>query len=407
MSITLAMVFDEHFKHVKFDGRLAKDIYKYQIGYLNQNHEHLEFFGSNLLGVHVVRYKDSDVLKLFNLLDVDLLQLSESIKQVDDVNQEFKISSDVFNLTCMYLIHKFLTASTLNDNQRFRAAYDCAVIFYYRCIAALMSYYFRYPTDPKVAQAAYANLSNKFLIKRLGSWHRVVDYRANALVNKKSLHYKTLFSFNNDTGIVNVLGDSQGRIRDMIKNYCKEFYKVNEEGSNIGTTSGTMINQDGEESNREKTKSVETVIVYLQSIISDKRTFIKEDLVKIITSTNSNTSYRMIKACLEWLSDSTSDPKRHEQVNEFITRVVIYTYYLIDKHMRHRSSSDYVYILNELKNLYLSTRNQDDDLIKIRKLGDQLIRASSKTKISNGLVLATRISIILYISLRAIIGQRS
>ena len=401
------MVFDEHFKHVKFDGRLAKDIYKYQIGYLNQNHEHLEFFGSNLLGVHVVRYKDSDVLKLFNLLDVDLLQLSESIKQVDDVNQEFKISSDVFNLTCMYLIHKFLTASTLNDNQRFRAAYDCAVIFYYRCIAALMSYYFRYPTDPKVAQAAYANLSNKFLIKRLGSWHRVVDYRANALVNKKSLHYKTLFSFNNDTGIVNVLGDSQGRIRDMIKNYCKEFYKVNEEGSNIGTTSGTMINQDGEESNREKTKSVETVIVYLQSIISDKRTFIKEDLVKIITSTNSNTSYRMIKACLEWLSDSTSDPKRHEQVNEFITRVVIYTYYLIDKHMRHRSSSDYVYILNELKNLYLSTRNQDDDLIKIRKLGDQLIRASSKTKISNGLVLATRISIILYISLRAIIGQRS
>jgi hypothetical protein len=125
MSVTLADVFDEHFKHVKFDSKLARNIYLYQIGYINRNREHLEFFGSNLLGVHVVRFKDSDVLKLFEeVLDVDFLSLSDDLKKVSSINQDYKVSSDVLNLTSMYLIHRFLTSSLIVDAARKRAAYD-------------------------------------------------------------------------------------------------------------------------------------------------------------------------------------------------------------------------------------------------------------------------------------------
>jgi hypothetical protein len=68
--ITLLDVFDEQFKHVKFDAKLAKAIYTYQISYINSSREYLEFFGSNLLGVHVIRFKDSDVTKFFDVLDI-------------------------------------------------------------------------------------------------------------------------------------------------------------------------------------------------------------------------------------------------------------------------------------------------------------------------------------------------
>ena len=405
MTITVAEVFDKHFSKVKFDSRLAKGIYQYQIGYINQNHEHLEFFGSNLLGVHVVRFKDSDVIRLFDdVLDIDYYDLVADIRRITTINHEFKISSDPFNLTCMYLIHRFMTSPVLGDKQRERAAYDAALIFFYRCIAAIQSYFFKYPTDPKIAQAAYSKLSNKYLIKKLGSWHKVMDYRANDLINKKSIHHKLLKTFNDDNGIVYAINDSQGRIRDLIKNYTAEFMKVHTDGENIGTNSGTYLDADGEETIKEKTKSVESSVNYVRQIISDKRSFIKDDLVRVIVKINSNTSSRMVKHTLSWLSDGYNDTKLNKQVDEFISMVVINSMFLIEHNIPSHQTRDYAFVLNNLKNLYLSTRSNDPDLIKIREMGEKLIKEANG-KISNSLVLATRTSVILYIMLRVLAGK--
>lgn len=405
MTITIAEVFDKHFSKVKFDSRLAKGIYQYQIGYINQNHEHLEFFGSNLLGVHVVRFKDSDVIRLFDdVLDIDYYDLVADIRRITTINHEFKISSDPFNLTCMYLIHRFMTSPVLGDKQRERAAYDAALIFFYRCIAAIQSYFFKYPTDPKIAQAAYSKLSNKYLIKKLGSWHKVMDYRANDLINKKSIHHKLLKTFNDDNGIVYAINDSQGRIRDLIKNYTAEFMKVHTDGENIGTNSGTYLDADGEETIKEKTKSVESSVNYVRQVISDKRSFIKDDLVRVIVKINSNTSSRMVKHTLSWLSDGYNDTKLNKQVDEFISMVVIHSMFLIEHNIPSHQTRDYAFVLNSLKNLYLSTRSNDPDLIKIREIGEKLIKEANG-KISNSLVLATRTSIILYIVLRVLAGK--
>lgn len=404
MTITLAEVFDKHLSNVKFNSNLAKDIYKYQIGYINQNREYLEFFGGNLLGVQVIRFKDSDVLKLFNdILDIDYDNLSNDLKSVTDVKESYKVASDVFNLTCFYLIHKFLTSPILTDTQRKRAAYDCGLIFFYRTIAALQSYYFRYPSDPKIAQMAYANLSNKYLIKRLGSWHKVMDYRANDLIDKDAIHYKNLIKFNNDLSIVYAIEDAQGRIRDLYKNYCFEFYKVHEEGDGIGSKSGTYIDAEGNDTIKEKTKSVERYVLYAKNILTDKHSFIKDDLVKVINNINSNTSFRMIKHTLGWISDNYNDSKYHNDIDEFITLTIIFSIYLITNNMKNTNTRDYPTILHNIKNLYLSTRSTDPDLVKIKDIGERLIKASNKD-ISNSLILSTRTSIILYITLRVLSG---
>lgn len=405
MSITLAQVFDEHLKHVKFDGKLAKALYQYQIGYINRNHEHLEFFGSNLLGAHVVRFKDSDVLKLFDeILNVDFYHLTEEVRKVDTINHDFKISGDVFNLTCMYLIHGFLSSSVLGDTQRRRAAYDVGLIFFYRCIAAILSYYFRYPADPKIAQAAYAKLSNKYLIKKLGSWHKVMEYRSEDLIAKDGLHFKKLVSFNDDLSIVYAINDSQGRVRDLVKNYYAEFKKVHTEGANIATTSSTYFDAEGEETLKEKTKSVEAYVGYIRRAIADKNTFIKDDLVTVITKINSNTSFRMVKHSLGWLCDNYSDPKFSKDIDDFTSLLIVQSMFLIQHNVEVKHLRDYPYILSSLKNLYLSTRSNDPDLIKVRDMGEKLV-IKANGKISNSLALSTRTSLILYITLRALVGQ--
>lgn len=403
---SLKVVFDEHFSHVKFDNKLAREVYQYQIGYVNSSREYLEFFGSNLLGVHVIRFKDSDVFRLFDdVFDVDYYELESDIREVKTINHEFKISSDLLNLTLMYILHRFMTESTMNDSSRKRACYDTALIFFYRCVAALMSHYFKYPADPKIAQAAYSKLSNKFLIKKLGSWHRVMDYRAEDLIDRRAgIHVKHLQSFTDDARIVYAINDSQSRVKDLIKGYYAEFIKVHSEGENVAVTKGTYMDADGEETVKEKTKSVENYVTYMQQAMADQHTFIKDDLISIITQINSNTSFRTVKATLLWLHEKQNDPKYSKLIGEFVGDVVVQSLYLIKNNMTPKNMRDYQHILPNLKNLYLSTRTVDKDIERIRDVGFKLIKEANK-KVSPSLILATRTSIILYITLRALVGQ--
>lgn len=404
---TLAQVFDSFFSHVKFNKQLAKQIYGYRIGYVNNNKEHLQFFGSNLLGVHVVRFKDSDVLRFFELLDVDYYALTNEVRsKVTTIDHSFKISGDILNLTIMYTIHKFLTSGVIGDNDRHRAAYDLALIFFYRCIAAIMSDWFKYPADPKIAQAAYANLSYKYLIKKEGTWHAVMDYRAKALTDKHELHYKELVSFRNDQAIVYAINDSQGRIRDLLKNYYSEFSKVHSSGTSIATTSSTFLDAEGEETIKEKIRSTESYVNYIKNIILDRHSFVKDDLVGVIARINTNSSFRMIKSVLLWLSDNYNHTKHHKEIDEFLDLTIVHSMHMLQEHSTLISRRDYPTMLHTLKNLYLSTRSTDQDLIRIRELGEKLIRNSQNVRLGDSLVLATRTSIILYLTLRTLIGMK-
>ena len=402
---TLKQVFDEHFAHVKFDRSFVNKIYQYQLGYVNRNSDHLDFLGSNLLGVHVLRFKDSDVILFFDsVVDVDYDALTQSIRQLDTINHEYKVASDVFNLTLFYVMHRCLTSEAMNPLHRERSAYDAALVYFYRCIAALISAWFKYPTDPKIAQAAYANLSNKHLIKKLGSWNKLIDYRTKDLVTKSGLHFKTITFFTEDDEILKAIKDAQGRIRDIIKNYCAEFYKVHGQGDSIGVTSSTFLDAEGEETVKEKTRSVESVVTYLKNIVLDKNSFIKDDLISVIVKINSNTSFRMVKSTLGWFSDNYGSSKHFKQIDEFMSLVIVQSLYMIEHNMEVKHLRDYPHILVNLKNLYLSTRTTDPDVEKIRDMGYDLIK-SSNPGISKSLILSTRTSIILYLTLRALAGN--
>lgn len=404
--LTLAEVFDRHFEGVKFDGKLAAAVYKFQIGYINANRDHLQFFGGNLLGVQVIRFKDSDVLRFIEqIFNVDYVTLVQDIRQVTTIDHEFKVSGDIFNLTTMYIIHRFLTNGTLPKTVRETAAYNVSLIFFYRCIAALMSYYFRYPADEKIAQKAYANLSNKFLIKKLGSWVKVMEYRAKDMIDEEGLHRKTLEMFNDDAKVVYVLSDSQGRIRDLVKNYYGEFIKVHENGEGIGVSSSLIIDVDGEENFKEKTKSVDAYVTYARQLITDRRGFIRDDLINVVSKINTNSSFRMIKHTIGWMFEAYSKPKEHKLIDEFMGLVIVQAMYMIENNIDRTRRKDYAYVLSQLKNLFLSTRSLDPELERLRDMGEDIVLQANGKNLSDGLKYATRTSIILYIALRVLSGK--
>ena len=398
--ITLKQVFDEIFEGYRFDSNFMKKVNHYQVKFINRNQDHLEFFGGNLLGVQVIRFKDSDVTKFFEeVFDLDFDEVRSKVRTVTTINHTFKIAGDVFNLTLSYLLHRSLTSEYLDETKRHRAAMDVALIFFYRSICAVHSCYIKYPFDAKVAQEAYSRLSGKFLIKQLGSWHEVMLYRAHALTDRSSIHRKSIMSYTDDTNTVYVIEDSQGRIKDLIKNYAIELYKVHEEGASLATTSSTMIDMDGEETTRDKIGSAESKVQHIRNLINDKNAFINDSYISVIAKTNSNTSARIIKSTLGWLVDNYSVTKFNKDIDEFISKVVIQSLYMIETSIPVNKRRDTPYILKTIKDLYLSTRTTDSEVIRIRELGDKIVKTANG-RVSSSLALSTRTSIILYVTLR-------
>ena len=404
---TLYAVFEHHCRDVKWDVSICKRLYRYQVGYVNANKEHMEFFGGALLGVQVVRFKDSDVLRFYeDILDIDFDALQKDIRKLTTINHDFKVAGDVFNLTCIYVLHKLINTKQVPEKDRARALYDTALIFFYRCIAALLSAYFHYPADPKIAQVAYGNLSNKFLIKKLGSWHKVMDYRAKDMVDPKGLHWRALSLFNDDSVTMYVIADMQGRIRDLVKNYYAEFKKVHDSGDSIAVTKSTWLDADGEDTLKEKTTGAQVYVAYLQHSVIDTHSFVREDMISVVVSINVNTSARMVRSMLLWMCQMYNDAKWHKKIDDFLAKVMVQSLYFIDHQIAPKHQRDYPYILTQLKNLYLSTRTTDEDVDAIRELGYELIRGYDKT-ISEGLVLSTRTSLLLYVTLRGLVGKNA
>lgn len=402
MRYTLKEAFDDIFDGIKFDEALAKSLYKFRVNYMSANKDHMEFFGGNLLGVNIVRFKDSDVNNFFALFDLEYKEVVDQVRRVTTIDHSFKVGSDVFNLTVIYVIHRFLN-SPVNQNTRQKACYDTAMIFFCRCCAALICANFTYPADPKVAQLAYANLSQKYLIKRLGSWNKVLDYRTLALLDKKeSPHTRTLQFFDEDPKIQYVISDSQGRIREMFKGYYSEFMIVHQQGDSLTIQKSFVTGAEGEDVLREKTMGPENYIYFIREIIPDRDTFIRGDILQIVSRNNSNTSLRAVTSTLEWLVDGSMDPKRHKQVDDFVCRVLVLMAHFMQYNIEANRHRDLAYVLSTLKNLFLSTRSVDPDLIKVREMGEKIV-TEAQGKMSTSLMMATRTAVIIYICARALI----
>ena len=102
MNLTLLELFDGLFKNKKFDAKLAKEVYRFHIAFISKTDDHAAFFGGNLTGVHVLRFTEREFNWFFNMLaDIDPNAVKDKLRNVPDINLDWEITSDVFNLTVM------------------------------------------------------------------------------------------------------------------------------------------------------------------------------------------------------------------------------------------------------------------------------------------------------------------
>lgn len=393
-------LFERHCSHLVFDIKLARKINEFQVGFVNKNEEHMAFFGGNLTGVQVVRFTSQDKDKWFSsILEADDLSMEDELMELPCINPSFKVSSDIFNNCCFWLLHKFKNSTLLNDKQKHQAMLDVSLVLYYRFLTSLLNWYFKFPADKRTAEATYAQLSYKFAIKKYGSWYATLEARCLDLIDTQGLHIGTITGFEDDDAIIKMIADSQGRIRDMLKNIYAVFMKTHDMGLKIRTTS-SVIEHDGDEILKDSVKGLSNYIRYLHTVISDKNSFIKTELTNIIIKMMHTMHPKLFLDTLEWCSDNYKFAQT-KSVEILVDETLTHSFnYLSDNRTVLKESSDLPGLLSRLRGVYMSSRSTDADLLKIRSVAEKIIKQATGTRNENAIA-SVRTGLLLYIVLRA------
>ncbi len=403
MSALIKEAFEQILGKLPIDEKLVRSVHRWQTGFVNKNREHTEFFGGNLTGVHTVRFLDSDKSRWFEevLDDADEVELKEKLHVIPALIGEkgvFFISGDPMNLSCAWLLHKLHSDNELSAAQRRTAMIDVLLAMQFKFLTSLLFHYFRYPADRAVAEAAYAQLTNKYSLKVYGSWIAVLRARSEDVISNTSIHFEAISKMDNDKAVVNMINDIQGRLRDMLKNIYAVFLQAHHAGVKITSTS-SVIEHDGVEILKDTSKSQANYMRYIKSVIGDKNSFVREELIKVTCGVMPSAPPKHVRATLEYISRNYLKAQSDE-IAKLVDDVLIHSFaYLAENRSTMRSGIDLPGLLTRLRGVYTSSRSTDPDLLSLRTSMEVVVRKSIETK-TDSVVASVRTAVLLYLVAR-------
>ena len=219
------------------------------------------------------------------------------------------------------------------------------------------------------------------------------------LFDKSSIHYRTILNYENDDAIVRMINDTQGRVKDMIKNIYKVFDQVRRQGSRIKSTT-MLFEYEGDVVLRDKTKGLQIYTQYMHSIVGDKSSFIKQDILSVIETVIPTAPPKLVEQTLEWCSNNHKYIAK-DLVHQLIDKTLLHSFnYLENNRNVYRGGGDLPQLVTKLKGIYSSSRSTDPLLKEIRQLAENIVKKTKLTK-SSTTIAAVRSAVLLYIVIRA------
>lgn len=402
---TLKEVFDRQFDQVVFDKKLCERIIRYSNQFMTRNDDHNAFFGGVLLGVNPIRFLDSDRETWYeDVLGVDEGLLAHDFKSVTAINHEFKVMSDVFNYTPAYITHRLEKETQIPQKLRRSAQIHAFMVLHYRFLTSLLVRRFRYTADPEVARAVYASLSGRFDIRRYGSWRALLEARSEDLTSPNSIYRRTLQNFSPDSGLIRVVTDTQGRIREVVKKIYVVHKAMLDSNTRVKSVSATTVNTDGEMVLKDRKNNYADYLRYADEIIPLSTSFIRDELVTVIVSVMRTVPEQLLRESLMYLSVHYKKP-RHDYLSTLVKEDLLYVFdYLQNNRNILRNENDLAGIMMRVKNQFTASRSSDPTVLLLRKHTETLVRAAVKTR-NQPVIASVRTAVLLYIILRVLTKQ--
>lgn len=399
MARTIKGVFEDELKHLKIDARLVKTISQFERYFVNKNEDHIAFLGGNLLGTPPLRFHQSDRNAWFDdILRVDDQVLKEELHSLPTVDPSQRVRTDEFNLSIVWLVHAIHNSASLSGRQKEQGMIDALKIMHYRFLSSLMAHNFRYEPDRRIVEATYAALNYKFALKRHGSWAALIQQRCEDIVSRNSIHYQTIVKFNDDETVQYMVSDIQGRIREIVKKMVRVFHEIKDSPTRV-TTQSSLIDLDGQMHVRDLTRRNNQYKRYIHTAMSDRKTFIRSELVKIVSDAMHTMPERHLVSALEYMTDNygrRGDPKIQALIDETLLHAFDF---IAENRQEFRNSIDLATLISRLRSLYMSSRSSDPSLLKMRDLSLAIVKRAVRSN-NKSLLAAVRTGCMLYIVLR-------
>lgn len=391
-------IFDSLVEDLVIDNKWIRKLRQYVYGFVTKNNDHVEFFGSPYLGTHRVIYKTSDRKDWFSdIIDVDDVVLRDELIKCKWINEDFHVSSDVFNLSIVYLMYK-VQNSNLPKGMKEEGLLNLVMMFHYRTMTSIMNHYYSYLVRKNVAEAAYNALSLKFDIKRYGSWNDLFKARAEFIIDPKTgIHFETFNKMNDDKKIVYMLNDMESRLKGVVNDYTAVLYKVKDTVDKVTTEDGKVL-LDGMLVVKDIQKNVNMKRNYIANLLSNTTGFYNEEFANYSIKEMDRTPPDKFKQVLKDFPYQYSHKKGQKYV-EFVDDVITHLFEYINENKI--KETDIREVMVRMRGAYNSNKSTNPLLFKLRDTGDNIIKSMTGIR-TRSTVSSMRTSLMLYIVLRTI-----
>lgn len=381
---------------------LSASLKNFRLRWGNKDEIHRNFLNSNLLGVYPVRFSDIDEDLLFaDIFNIDSTSLQQDYYRTPGINKSFKVSSNVTNLTLVCLMSIYIN-SKLNKMVIESTCNDLFHIFCYKILGSIFSHYFKYDVNINTAKSLYEQLTDKYLIKKAGTWEATFDAMYKSLFNASGPTMQKLKKGDTDS-IVKVVNDMQNRLKDMIKGLYKILIKIKENDEDVITTTNLIAAHTSDEGTdqefKEQLSTYNHYILYIKNIINHKNDFINDDIVYLVKN-NFKLNNDYLETTLEYISLNDLSIKDNEDYISFILEGSFQ--YL----RRNGITTDYLKKLEQcmklLTGFYKASKVKDQNVVTSKKIIFNKVKEAIN-KNTDWIIQPVVLGVFMYIFIRAVV----
>ncbi len=338
-----------------------------------------EVFNSPLLAIYPANFFTKDVNALFNILEVDKDEFSYLIKQCKSVNQDFVVTSDLFNLLVVYAAHCTMHSPNLTIAQKDKVLMILFKMLHYKFFTSVVNHRLPHGANLEIMQATIDTMSKKFdIIKpETNTWKLVIEARCRDIFSKRSIHFSALNQFSPDKQILYIISDAQTRMRTKLGLVINAYREMHAKATKIGTTS--LIDNAGEE------KTIKDIVATYDTMISsvtnkalNVNQFIKHKLIELVSKLIPNVRPDAMRTILTRFSMMAMRQyqKQQQDLKSKDGKILIGFGVLIDaiiqktyracmlEKVNMKSQLD---ILNRAKDMYRSSRIADPGILQVKE----------------------------------------
>lgn len=374
--------------------------------------QHPEAINTPMLGVTKVHFLTKDTMMLFDIFDIEKSAFEKLVWSADAIDTSRLVTSDVYNMLTLWLVY-LAEHSKMPTKQKEDMQFCLLKLMHYRFFTSVVNYRLSHGASPEVMEYTINNLSNKFDIKQkeTSTWRLVIEARSKDVMDKSSIHYKTLRSFSPDDKVLYVITDIQTRIRVKLGTIINKYYENKEQGNKMGSY-GIVGEIEGEKVIKNVVASFDQMIEGICNSALNTNKFIDHGSIDIAVKITGNVRADMFRSLLIKFSGMAIDQHRKknqdmvEGVDEhrilvgyraLISNIIQKTYRecIFDKSIKMSSKLE---ILQKSRNIYRSSRITNPDILVIKNTVSKFVDEYSNSN-RDSTNASLRISFITYIML--------